>query len=623
MIGTHIYILRGVSPSFSTSGISSSITSVAVISLFDDLAPCATATSTTTATMLDAVSNTRAAAATLLLASLFGQGFSLPSAVGHVARQDVAPSNPTAGRLACTVDAIASLLAGNADVTVNFAQPVLEGGNFGGAGQGNIAFPTNATNLPALCAVSVNVKSSATSAYNFGVFLPDNTWNDRIMTTGNGGLGGGINWPDMGRFSKYGFASVSTDTGHLSNPVDGTWALNKPETIIDWGYRAMHGSVVLAKQIVNGYYAPSAPEGIKFSYYVSCSTGGRQGLREVQLHPESFDGISVGAPAWWTPHLSAQTLWTGLLNLPASDPKHIPPAMFPAIVAEMHKQCDPQDGLVDGIISDPSGCNFNFEALLCSSPDQQSCFTPAQLTTLYKFYNDWVDEGSAFVFPGMSIGASPATLMTALVPIGPHFFQNFIYNDTNWDPSKFSYADVKAADRVNPGNASADDFDAFATYHDRGGKIIMYHGDGDALIPAKSSTYLYHQVQQRLQPRGLKMDDFFRYFHIPGMGHCSGSTSSGDGGAPWYISGGSQTLQPAGTKSVPGFEDADHDVVLSLLRWVEGSQAPEHLIASKFQNDTETGVLLRQRPLCVYPKQAKYIGGDQEKATSWECRMLY
>lgn len=152
----------------------------------------------------------------------------------------------------------------------------------------------------------------------------------------------------------------------------------------------------------------------------------------------------------------------------------------------------------------------------------------------------------------------------------------------------------------------------------------MYHGDADQLIPTKSSTYFYKQVQQVLKPKGVKMDDFFRYFLVPGMGHCSGSTSLTEAGAaPWYFSAGSQTLQPAGTKSVPGYSDADHDAILALLKWVEGGKAPERLIATKFRNDSETGAVVRQRPLCVFPKQAKYIGGDREKAQSWECKSLY
>lgn len=73
----------------------------------------------------------------------------------------------------------------------------------------------------------------------------------------------------MAAFSYFGFASVSTDTGHIS--MNGSWALNQPEKIIDWGWRAMHGTVELAKKIVSAYYSAD----IQYSYYAACSTGGR------------------------------------------------------------------------------------------------------------------------------------------------------------------------------------------------------------------------------------------------------------------------------------------------------------------------------------------------------------
>jgi feruloyl esterase len=53
--------------------------------------------------------------------------------------------------------------------------------------------PSTYTGLPALCAVSINVPSSANTSFNFGVFMPDG-WNGRMITTGNGGFGGGITW---------------------------------------------------------------------------------------------------------------------------------------------------------------------------------------------------------------------------------------------------------------------------------------------------------------------------------------------------------------------------------------------------------------------------------------------
>ena len=93
----------------------------------------------------------------------------------------------------CSSSAIESILPSNA--TLNFAVPVPQNGSFG-QGPSDLEFPQNATNLPPLCAISVNVKSSDTSSYNFGLFLPE-TWNSRFLASGNGGFGGGINWPDM------------------------------------------------------------------------------------------------------------------------------------------------------------------------------------------------------------------------------------------------------------------------------------------------------------------------------------------------------------------------------------------------------------------------------------------
>ncbi|KAI0547942.1 feruloyl esterase B precursor [Xylaria curta] len=513
----------------------------------------------------------------------------------------------------CTPETFTAILADTAEATINFVQSVPRNGSFG-QGATNLPFPMNATQLPALCAVGINVRSSENSSYNFGLFLPDSTWNERFLATGNGGYGGGINWPDMGILSHYGFATMSTDTGHNSSAVDGSWALNAPETLIDWGHRAMHGSVVLSKHIITNYYA--APDGIKYSYYASCSTGGRQGLKEIQLHPESFDGISIGAPAWWSPHLAGATLWQGLYNYPNSDPKHISPSLFPTITAEMKRQCDPQDGLVDGIISDPYSCNFDFEALLCTDTNSSACLTPAQLTTLYKFYNDWIDTDQDFVFPGISLGTDPGFLLTSIQTLGSDFFRYFLYNDTDYDFTKFTYKDVQFADTINPGNASADDFD-LSPFLDRGGKILKYHGTADSLIPTGSSIYFYKKVLQTLRPKGINVDDFYRFFLIPDMNHCSGSQTG-----PWYIAGGSQSVAGA-THSVPGYEDAEHDIILAMMNWVEGNEAPEHLIATKFVNDTVALGVQSQRPLCVYPKQAKHISGDPNLPENWECRTLY
>jgi hypothetical protein len=82
-----------------------------------------------------------------------------------------------------------------ADAALGKVAVVRENGSYG-EGAANIAYPTNPTDLPGLCAVTVRVRSSPTSSYRFGLFLPDE-WNGRFLVVGNGGFAGGINWLNM------------------------------------------------------------------------------------------------------------------------------------------------------------------------------------------------------------------------------------------------------------------------------------------------------------------------------------------------------------------------------------------------------------------------------------------
>lgn len=109
---------------------------------------------------------------------------------------------------------------------------------------GDVAYPISPQGLRALCAVQINVTSSPSSAFSFDLFLPKE-WNNRFLAVGNGGFAGGINWLDMGVGVGYGFASMSTDTGHNSTSDDISWAFHEPEKRTDFGWRAMLRSVVL------------------------------------------------------------------------------------------------------------------------------------------------------------------------------------------------------------------------------------------------------------------------------------------------------------------------------------------------------------------------------------------
>jgi feruloyl esterase len=136
------------------------------------------------------------------------------------------------------------------------------------------------------------------------------------------------------------FAVASTDTGHHGtsadgyglffplpsrrvliasssplSPINSTFAAGNPESQIDFGYRAVHLSTVYSKAIVEvrrcflfppfshqiltvplpsqAYYGEAA----KKSYWLGCSSGGKQGLKEVQAFPEDYDGVIAGAAA--------------------------------------------------------------------------------------------------------------------------------------------------------------------------------------------------------------------------------------------------------------------------------------------------------------------------------------
>jgi feruloyl esterase len=312
---------------------------------------------------------------------------------------------------------------------------------------------------------------------------------------------------------------MSTDTGHNSISTDGSWAYNSPEKVTDWGYRAMHGSVVLAKELANAYYGKRAGH----SYYSGCSTGGRQGLKEVEMYPEDFDGVIAGAPAWWTAHLQPWTVKIGTYNRPGANGNQIPESLFSWIEAQIIEQCDPQDGLKDTVISSPQQCELNLEALLCQGPKTSgsaNCLDPAQLETLYNIYSDYVDTNQTFVFPHLLPGSE--SQWSVLVnngsnnPLGYEYVQYYLGLGPQWSPDQFDYSIVQLADKLDPGNATARNFD-LSPFQNSGGKLLMYHGMADGFIPTDSSRYFYNQVAKTLAPSGIDLDNFYRFFYIPGM----------------------------------------------------------------------------------------------------------
>jgi len=149
-----------------------------------------------------------------------------------------------------------------------------------------------AKDLPAFCRVAGVVQP----AINFEVWLPpasgDKRWNRKFNGVGNGGLAGFIAYVSMMQSLARGYATASTDTGHVDKFGDDFWALDE-KLLVDFASRSIHMTAVAAKAVVRTYYSQDP----QYSYFTGCSGGGGQALSEAQRYPADYDGIIAGAPA--------------------------------------------------------------------------------------------------------------------------------------------------------------------------------------------------------------------------------------------------------------------------------------------------------------------------------------
>ncbi|KAI1475574.1 tannase-domain-containing protein [Daldinia eschscholtzii] len=523
----------------------------------------------------------------------------------------------------CSLNNLIHILSSIASPLSNTAKvlsvtPVRQNESYGDPNTPHGLPPMISAQLPELCAIELNVSSSKTSSYTISLFLPTE-WNSRFLATGGGGTGGYINYLDMGAGSQYGFATMSTDNGHRSAPDDIEWAYKNLQELTDWGWRAMSGSVELSKQLIKGYYG----DDIQYSYYTGCSMGGRQGLKEAQLSADSFDGMLIGAPPWW---LSHQVAWYSEVSnayYPVDDPKSIPSELFSTLIAQtVIDQCDEIDGVKDGIVSDTENCHPNFDVLLCDSIGSNSseCLTSLQLETLANIYKDYY-IGSEFVHPAFELssetGWSQSLGSGLITKFATDYIKYIVYEDLNWSLDQYNssvYEQLK--NHKSSAEIDADRFD-MSPYRDHGGKILMYHGLSDSVVVTRVSSYFYKQVKVAMG-ESLPITDWFRLFFVPGMLHCQGSQPGVD--APWHINGAGQNwLTGPGAYSVPGFEDSKHDALLALMDWVEHGNAVDQIVATAWRNSTDpSSGVWKQRPICSYPKTAKYSGvGDVNEAQNW------
>jgi feruloyl esterase len=448
---------------------------------------------------------------------------------------------------------------------------------------------------PEICRVTaVTTHPPTGDRVRIWIAIPTTNWNGRFFGTGGGGFSGGsaagVNQP-----VSQGYAAGATDTGHEggggSFALDASGRLNW-QAIRNNAHLGIHEMTVTGKALTQALYGV-AP---RYAYFSGCSTGGRQGLMEVQRYPQDYNGVVSGAPAINWSRFIPQELWGAVVMNAADNP--IPACKLSAATAAAIAACDGIDGAKDGVIEDPKRCAYDPRPLIGTSAGECGSFTEADVTLIRKLWDGPRREDGSFLWYGLPRGADLNTLWGSRGdPLRPQvfgisldWFRYFLTQNPQldwttitpaayerlWDQSVEQYSAVIGTDTPD-----------LTAFRDRGGKAIVWHGWADQLISAEGTVDYYRRVQQQMGgPQ--KTASFIRLFMAPGVGHCGGGVG------------------PAPTGQLE-----------ALLAWVEEGKAPETLLATRRD---ATGTVTRSRPLCAYPLVAKYRGsGSTDDAANFAC----
>jgi pimeloyl-ACP methyl ester carboxylesterase len=488
-------------------------------------------------------------------------------------------------------------------------------------------------------------------AINFRLRLPTG-WNGRFFFEGGGGTNGGIG-NALGRLPgqlptnalALGYAVVAQDSGH-DNTINNNPLMNgeqtfgfDPQARLDLGYQSYDAVTQAAKALIRMYYG-KPPEK---SYYAGCSEGGRQALMMSQRFPEHFDGIlAVGpginipkattAAAWDTQTLAAVAKESGLVD--RSGQPFVNKVFTDddlALAGEaIIGACDALDGLADGIVDDFPRCTTavvksKLDAVTCAGK-RGKCLTAAQVEALVTIFDGPKDSQGRATYTSWpwdaGIGHKPSMYLPYFSwrswKMGPYdAMENSALNATfissatsailatppvpramhGADLAKYMI-DVPVDDHVARSAASGGIYresgDSFmkadstdiSRFTSRGGKIVVVHGVSDGIFSINDSIAWLKGVDAA---QGGKAADAVRLFAVPGMGHC-----------------------------LSGPATDQFDAFTALVDWVEKSAAPDRIVAKARPQSPWPG---RTRPLCAYPKQARYSGaGSIEDAANFVCK---
>jgi|TARA_Y100001968_G_C19440702_1_gene762356 pimeloyl-ACP methyl ester carboxylesterase len=423
-------------------------------------------------------------------------------------------------------------------------------------------------------------------AIGFGLSLPDD-WNGRFLFQGGGGLNGVIREP-IGALAAgempavfRGFAVASTDSGHQSDTVFDPAFFADQVALLNFYSGAVEKTTRLAKQLVGDVYQ-QAPDN---SYFVGCSTGGREAMTMSQRFPELFDGIVAGAPARRTNLSEIADLWSAKrLRMASASGNETPfsTEQQAFIVDELIARCDGLDGNEDGLIFDVEACDFTPQQLSCANNSHAQCLSADEVTALDEaFAGPKLPDGRQ-VYPGFyfdtGINAAgrgvPGLLQAVPGPLG----------QSRLDMPFDIIREVTIAEHfpLAPGNALLTNM---STFSGNGSKLMFFHGVSDPWFSAKDTLRYFKQMEQA-NGGAEAVAQWSQLYMVPGMGHCGG---------------GERTLD-------------QFDMLSAVVDWVEQSKAPASVVATGASMPGES------RPLCPFPKVATYTQGDATQAGAYQCQ---
>ncbi|MGA8766205.1 MAG: tannase/feruloyl esterase family alpha/beta hydrolase [Candidatus Acidiferrales bacterium] len=478
-------------------------------------------------------------------------------------------------------------------------------------------------------------------AIRFHLRLPIR-WNGKFLFEGGGGTEGdlgsaiGATVPGAPPAIAQGYAVVSQDSGHdnATNSVPsrgGNVAFGfDPEARANYGGASLRLVAETAKAIIHSYYG-RPPER---SYFVGCSKGGQEGMAFAQRFPDEFDGIVAGAPGFSLPRAALAEAWDtqafGSL-VAAGDAKSFDAKLLPTSFSDAQFRvardavlaaCDADDGVQDGITAAFESCTWRrvvkeLKRRNCSASRADSCLSDAQINVLGRvyagpkssagksLYSDWpIDAGMgsgswriwkigppAGGFPGINVAmggpALAAIFTTPPTPLhaNPQAALEFALGfDFDRDAPKI-YATQPPFERSAWSDIAARS-PHLEKFRARGGKMIVPQGASDPVFSLNDTLAWYRDVDKL---NGGSTADFVRVFPVPGMAHCNGGPATDQ-----------------------------FDAFGAIVDWVEKGSAPDRIIAKAGTNSPWPG---RTRPLCPYPRVARYVGsGSVDDAANFVCR---